>query len=82
MNTLYNSRIKFYADTPRGEINKYHCFKVRNIFEVNEALLRFVSKGYIIKACWYEKIALDTGKVIDNMKIDMVAFLDKHQLHH
>lgn len=81
MNTLYDSRIKFYADTDKGEINKYFVFKVRSIFEVDIALLRFISKGFVIRACWYEKLLAGTDEVIENVRIDMKDFLAKHQLH-
>lgn len=83
MNTkVYNSRIKFYADTDKGEINKYFVFKVRSIFEVEDALLRFINKGFVIRACWYEKLIAGTDEVIDNKRIDIKAFLDKYELHH
>jgi hypothetical protein len=61
-------RVKFYADTPMGK-NKYFCFKLTSILALKEAIWRFFSKGWNIRAAWYEKINLNTGEVIENLKL-------------
>ena len=61
-------RVKFYADTPKGEKNKQFCFKV-GILELPEAIKRFHKAGYSIRALWYEKIESDTGEKIENTRV-------------
>jgi len=68
-NPVYIERIKFYADTPRGEKNKYFCFKT-DLLNLEAALFRFFEKGFLVRAAWYEKINTETGE-IENLKLDL-----------
>jgi len=47
-------KIKFYADTPRGEINKLFTFNVKNRIGATNALERFKRYGFTIRAAWFE----------------------------
>jgi len=48
------SLLKFYADTPRGDINKLFTFKVNNTADARAALRRFDRKLFRIRAAWYQ----------------------------
>lgn len=63
-------RLKFYADTPTGEKNKYCCWDISSIMDLEDRLIYFMQKGWNIRAAWYEKIDTDTGEVKENSKID------------
>lgn len=65
---MFSDRLKFYADTPRGEKNKMFCFKVDQL-TMAETLKRFLGNNFVIRACWYEKIDTETGEVIENTRI-------------
>ncbi len=78
-------RIKFYADTPRGEKNKLFCFNC-DILNLKDCLLRFILKGFNVRSAWYEKIDQDTGEIIENSRIndiqgyyEMAAALPKRE---
>lgn len=74
----YKERLKFYADTGR-EKNKLFCWKLPNgILSITEALNRFFAKGWHIRAAWYEKIDINTDKVIENSRIDVIIEFDKY----
>jgi hypothetical protein len=47
-------KVKFYATTPRGEINKLFKFKVNSHTDALAAIKRFQLKGFIITAGWFE----------------------------
>ena len=64
-------RIKFYADTPSGQVNKFFCFKLKSILTLREALWRFIAKGWNIRSAWYDKIDIETGEKLVNLRIDM-----------
>ena len=51
--------LKFYADTPRGEINKRFTFKVNNLDDAVAAVKRFQGKGWNIRAAWCKWLAKD-----------------------
>lgn len=51
--------LKFYADTPRGEVNKAFCFKVNNLDDAVAAVKRFQVKGWHIRAAWCKWLAKD-----------------------
>jgi hypothetical protein len=71
-------RIKFYADTPSGDLNKYHCYNNVSILKLEEVLIRFMSKGYNIRAAWYEKIDDESGEIVENCRInDLQAIFNK-----
>ena len=67
----FEDRLKFYANTPRGERNKLFCFKIVSIIHLEEALGRFFMKGFDIRAAWYERIDKNTREVRENTKIDV-----------
>jgi hypothetical protein len=72
-------RLKFYADTPRGEKNKYFCFKINSILDLEGRLIYWLKKGMYIRSAWYESIDEETG-LIQNQKIDLVKFVDERQV--
>jgi hypothetical protein len=47
-------KIKFYADTPRGETNKLFTFNVKNRIGATNAIERFKKHGFNIRAAWFE----------------------------
>lgn len=47
-------KIKFYADTPRGETNKLFTFNVKNRQGATSAIERFTRNGFTIHAAWFE----------------------------
>jgi hypothetical protein len=46
-------QIKFYADTP-VQINKRFTWRVKNKQGAQQAIKRFQSKGWKIRAAWYD----------------------------
>lgn len=72
---MFKERLKFYADTPRGEKNKYFCFDV-SIIHLEDAIFRFFAKGFHIRAAWYENINTEYGQV-ENQKINVQELFDK-----
>jgi len=65
---MISERVKFYADTPRGEKNKLFCFKV-DLITLKETIKRFMIKKFVIRSAWYEKIDTGTGELIENTRI-------------
>ena len=45
--------VKFYADTPL-QLNKRFTWRVKNRQGAQQALKRFHTKGWKIRAAWYE----------------------------
>lgn len=74
---MYKERLKFYADTPK-EKNKYFCFEIVSILELKAALWRFFDKGWNIRAAWYEKINLENGNVVENLKLNVSEQLNSY----
>ena len=72
---VYSERLKFYADTQK-EKNKYFCFEV-TVLSVKEAIWRFFSKGWTIRAMWYEKINLSTGEIVENSKLNIQSMFEE-----
>jgi len=72
-------RIKFYADTPQGEKNKFFCFNLRTVMDIEAAIIRFLHKGFYFRSCWYEKINKSTGEVLENTRVNMNDIIDKLQ---
>lgn len=71
-------RLKFYADTPSGTPNKLHCYNNVSILKLEVTLIRFMQKGYNIRAAWYEKIDQESGEIIENTRIsDLQTIFDK-----
>jgi hypothetical protein len=66
----YEERLKFYSNTPHGEINKYFCFNCK-VTKIKEFLFLRLSQGYIIRAAYYEKIRVSDQVVCANRKINM-----------
>ena len=71
---MITERLKFYADT-KYDRNKLFCWKV-SILDLEDALFRFYSKGWIIRAAWYESNNDETGETI-NQKINVQEIFDK-----
>ena len=67
-------RLKFYADTDK-EKNKYFCFKISSILDLENRLLYWMKKVYI-RSAWYE--CIEDGEVVSNDRIDIVNFYDTH----
>jgi hypothetical protein len=75
---VYRERLKFYADTGR-EKNKLFTWDLPNgILSLKETLHRFFSKGWSIRAGWYEKIDLRTGKAVENTRLNIAELLDEY----
>lgn len=73
---MIKERIKFYADTPRGEKNKFFSWAV-TILTLEEALFRFFEQGFAIRAAWYEKMDTDSGET-ENTRLDVQREFDKY----
>lgn len=73
---MFTERLKFYADTPKGEKNKLHCFKV-SLFTLEDAYFRFLATGYNIRASWYEKIDTESGVIAENCRLNDKELLEK-----
>ena len=73
---MIKERLKFYADTPRGEVNKLFCWEV-DILSLEDAIFRFFAKGFHIRAAWYEKIDAENGYMIENTKLTVQDLFDK-----
>lgn len=71
------SRIKFYADTPEGK-NKFFCWEIKGVLSFQDALFRFFSKGWYIRAAWYERINQGTNQVIENSRINIEDQYDQY----
>lgn len=48
------AKVKFYADTPRGELNKLFTWNVKNRHGADECIERFTKNGFKIRAAWFE----------------------------
>ena len=66
-------RIKFYADVSDSVKNKFFCFRINSIFDLENRVRYWTSKFYI-RAMWYE--CVEDGNVVNNEKIDLVSFTD------
>jgi len=73
----YLERIKFYADTPNHQKNKFFCFQC-SILNCKEFLYRFIFKGYNIRAAYYEKKETETGIILENLKFDINSIKDSY----
>jgi len=65
---MFTERLKFYADTPRGEKNKQFCFKI-GLLTLKDSIKRFIIKGFVLKSVYYEKIDTGTGELLENTRI-------------
>jgi hypothetical protein len=75
---MYSERVKFYADTPM-EKNKLFSWELpAGILSLKDAIKRFLAKGWNIRACWYEKIDLSTGVIIQNTRVDLKPIIDEY----
>jgi len=72
---MITEKLKFYADTPRGERNKLFCWKV-SILHLEDAIFRFFARGFVIRAAWYENVNQETGQVT-NERINIEELFDK-----
>ena len=73
---MITERIKFYADTDKQK-NKFYCFKINSIMDLQPRLMYWMKKVYI-RAAWYE--CIDNGIVVNNDKIDLVLLLDYNEV--
>lgn len=73
---IFRERIKFYADTPRGEKNKLFCFDT-SVLTLKETVWRFFNQGWSIRSAWYENINLTTGEVIENTKLNVQSMFEE-----
>jgi hypothetical protein len=78
---MIKEQLKFYADTPRGEKNKYHCYAC-SLLHLQETLSRFFEKGYNVRAAWYQSLDTETGAVISNERIDVPKLFDEFYDNH
>ena len=62
------TRLKFYADTPKNEKNKFFCWNC-NLLQIEDCIIRFYLKGFDIRAAWFEEIDNETGEVIENTRL-------------
>jgi len=72
---MLKERLKFYADTPRGERNKLFCWDV-SIIHLEDAIFRFFARGFNIRAAWYENTNSKTGQK-ENQRINIEELFDK-----
>jgi hypothetical protein len=70
---MITERLKFYADVSEKTKNKFFCFKINSILDLENRLKYWMSRMYI-RAAWYE--CIEDNKVIDNRKIDLSAYTD------
>jgi hypothetical protein len=76
----YLERVKFYADTPAGDVNKLFTFET-NIFSIERLFRTFIiQKKYNIRAAWYEKIDKDTGEIVENTRLDLHIYLPSKKI--
>jgi len=66
-------QLKFYADTPAGEKNKFFCYNGISFLNHEEKLKDFIKKGFIIKAAYLQTTNEDTGE-IKNIKISNLQY--------
>lgn len=45
--------IKFYADAPDGTLNKYLCYKVKDIENSIDLLVRFKNNGWNVRRAYH-----------------------------
>jgi len=67
--------LKFYADTPRGEKNKYFCFSINSIMDIEARLLYWMQKGFYVRAAYYEFVDDETSETT-NQQIDLIEFCE------
>lgn len=73
---VYKCRLKFYANTPKNEINKYFCWEIESIFQLEDRIKHFIRKGYWIKAAYFENINIETGEILENSKVDIQRIIN------
>ena len=69
------SRVKFYADTPAGDVNKLFTWRVGCLNDVSACVARFIKKGWRIRAIFFEWVN-ERGVVVENIRIpkDSLSF--------
>jgi len=70
-------RLKFYADTDK-EKNKFFCWKINSIMDLDARLKYFMSKMYI-RSAWYEFIDTETGET-SNQSIDLDVYAQTKEI--
>jgi hypothetical protein len=66
-------KLKFYANTPNGEVNKRFTWIISDWTKISERLRYFQKKGFTIIKAYYE-VVNDEGKK-GNHEIDLKIFL-------
>jgi hypothetical protein len=69
-------RLKFYADTDTVK-NKHFCFTINSILDLEKRLLYWMQRVEV-RAAWYE--CLENGKSVSNQRIDLISFIDTHEI--
>ena len=50
----HTCKVKFYADTPDGQINKFFCYYVKNLTHACDLTAKFIQeKGFNIRSAWF-----------------------------
>jgi len=74
-NSELKEQLKCYADTPRGEKNKFFCFCIK-LMELDDTIIRFITQGFKIRAALYQITNTSTGEIKENTKIDLSKYND------
>lgn len=61
-------RVKFYADTPHGDVNRLFSWKINSLNDVPACIGRFKAKGFRIRKIFFEYLD-NSGKVVDNFVV-------------
>ena len=68
VNITYKHQVKFYANTPRGEVNKLFVYET-DMLHFERVLVTHIKSGFHIKAAWYQITRIARLKTIESMKI-------------
>lgn len=63
-----NCRVKFYADTPSGDVNRLFTWQVGGIRDAGKCVARFQNKGFRIRAVYFEYLN-EQGLILENFRI-------------
>jgi hypothetical protein len=80
--------LKFYSDTPWGEVNKMHCYQVQHFDHAQDLLVKFHNLGkHKIRSAFYENpmgVSTRIDKITDyanhTRRIDTLAELAEIEL--
>ena len=69
-----SDKLKFYADTPNGQVNKLFVFKVKNLTHAIDLAAKFVQEyGFKIRAAFYQNTKEKS------IRLDQMTDLSKHK---